>query len=305
MRLTRLDELGARPSTYLARMRVEQLIDLPRLFAVIDADPALIGAGVVYIDAQYNIVNLRRFQAVCSVVPKWLVIQEVRQPVTARAYVENIQRDAREPEMFAEIANMGLACTGAALSVLIIVAGGVTSTFSGGVATPIVYLGFAGAGAALLQCAVGVGRVYSELGGATQDDAWFHEEWFEIVSQLLDTIALLAVGVAGANMIRYLQVRKSSTGIGWSQLLRPLSRQQRKALNDELLRVRHPSLTNKQLKLAQRIGRKKKRLTPAELSQATLAMIRESLASGLTVIGSSSVQSIAVSIMESTHRDAD
>ncbi len=51
------------------RQRIESSIDLRRLFHVIDADPVLIGAGVVYIDADFNVVtrcaSSRRF-ALCS-----------------------------------------------------------------------------------------------------------------------------------------------------------------------------------------------------------------------------------------------
>ncbi|OFS75631.1 hypothetical protein HMPREF3173_06035 [Pseudomonas sp. HMSC08G10] len=162
MRLTRLDELGARPSTYLARMRIEQLIDLPRLFAVIDADPALIGAGVVYIDAQYNIVNLRRFQAVCSVVPKRVVIQELRRHVTPQQYVEQVQRGSRESRLLEEMANMGVACTGAVLSVALVIVGGGVSAVSAGLATPIMYLGMAGAVVSVVQCGIGIRRARAE-----------------------------------------------------------------------------------------------------------------------------------------------
>ena len=38
-------------SQFMARQRIESQINLPRLFAVIDADPSIVGAGVVYIDA--------------------------------------------------------------------------------------------------------------------------------------------------------------------------------------------------------------------------------------------------------------
>ena len=52
------------------RQRIESSIDLRRLFFAIDTDPGLIGAGVVYIDEAFNVVILREFQAVCSVVAK-------------------------------------------------------------------------------------------------------------------------------------------------------------------------------------------------------------------------------------------
>ncbi|WP_377736609.1 NAD synthetase [Pseudomonas guariconensis] len=298
MRLTRLDELGARPSTYLARMRIEQLIDLPRLFAVIDADPALIGAGVVYIDAQYNIVNLRRFQAVCSVVPKRVVIQELRRHVTPQQYVEQVQRGSRESRLLEEIANMGVACTGAVLSVALVIGGGGVSAVSAGLATPIMYLGMAGAVVSVVQCGIGIRRARAEYTNPGLVDRWDNDQWVLSVSRLLDAISLLAVLGSSYNMIKYLQHLRSVTGRSWSELLRPLGRQQRKALNNELLRISHPSLTKKQLKLAQQTGQMKKRLTAIEMKRVTSIQIRESLANVLGIAGNATVQSIVVSTVE-------
>lgn len=298
MRLTRLDELGARPSTYLARMRIEQLIDLPRLFAVIDADPALIGAGVVYIDAQYNIVNLRRFQAVCSVVPKRVVIQELRRHVTPQQYVEQVQRGSRESRLLEEMANMGVACTGAVLSVALVIGGGGVSAVSAGLATPIMYLGMAGAVVSVVQCGIGIRRARAEYTNPGLVDRWDNDQWVLSVSRLLDAISLLAVLGSSYNMIKYLQHLRSVTGRSWSELLRPLGRQQRKALNNELLRISHPSLTKKQLKLAQQTGQMKKRLTAIEMKRVTSIQIRESLANVLGIAGNATVQSIVVSTVE-------
>lgn len=298
MRLTRLDELGAGPSTYLARMRIEQLIDLPRLFAVIDTDPALIGAGVVYIDAQYNIVNLRRFQAVCSVVPKRVVIQELRRHVTPQQYVEQVQRGSRESRLLEEMANMGVACTGAVLSVALVIVGGGVSAVSAGLATPIMYLGMAGAVVSVVQCGIGIRRARAEYTNPGLVDRWDNDQWVLSVSRLLDAISLLAVLAGSYNMIKYLQHLRSVTGRSWSELLRPLGRQQRKALNNELLRISHPSLTKKQLKLAQQTGQMKKRLTDIEMKRVTSIQIRESLANVLGIAGNATVQSIVVSTVE-------
>ncbi|WP_139146819.1 hypothetical protein [Pseudomonas sp. HMSC08G10] len=99
-------------------------------------------------------------------------------------------------------------------------------------------------------------------------------------------------------MIKYLQHLRSVTGRSWSELLRPLGRQQRKALNNELLRISHPSLTKKQLKLAQQTGQMKKRLTDIEMKRVTSIQIRESLANVLGIAGNATVQSIVVSTVE-------
>ncbi len=57
-------------SQFMARQRIESQINLPRLFAAIDADPAIVGAGVVYIDADFNVVTLREFQPISQHCPQ-------------------------------------------------------------------------------------------------------------------------------------------------------------------------------------------------------------------------------------------
>lgn len=42
------------PSQVMARQRIEARINTRKLFAAIDADPAIVGAGVVYIDADFT-----------------------------------------------------------------------------------------------------------------------------------------------------------------------------------------------------------------------------------------------------------
>ncbi len=61
------------PSQFMARQRIESQINLPRLFAAIDADPGIVGAGVVYIDAEFNVVTLREFKPICSIRPKRII----------------------------------------------------------------------------------------------------------------------------------------------------------------------------------------------------------------------------------------
>lgn len=65
------------PSAHLTtRQWVESNIDLRKLFAAVDADPTIVGAGVVYLDAQLRAIVLREFQPICSVAPKKVILRE-------------------------------------------------------------------------------------------------------------------------------------------------------------------------------------------------------------------------------------
>ncbi|OCT29487.1 hypothetical protein [Pseudomonas putida] len=290
--------VGRSPSAHSARERLETLINLSKLFASLDQDPTLIGVGVVYIDANYNIIPLRKFRSLCSIVPRWLVLHEMRVVTTAESYAEQVQQDTRISQVFSEAANAGLACAGAVISAFVFVFGGAMTPFSAGTSTVLFYVGLAGTIAGGAQCLVGVGRTVLEVIDPAGKDALNDDFWFRITSQLLDAVSLLAVIGAPFNAIRYFQIRKSATGLPWHALTRAMSRQQRRALTVELLRVRHPSLTAKQIKLAQRNNEMRKRYSSLEVNHATRTMVYESIAGALSVGGSGTVQSIVASLVQ-------
>lgn len=82
--------------------RVESSIDLRRLFAVIDADPAIAGAGVVYLDAQLWLVTLREFQPICSVLPKRVILREMPRSMARLDFVRRLENEPRESQLVCE-----------------------------------------------------------------------------------------------------------------------------------------------------------------------------------------------------------
>ena len=70
-------------SQFMARQRIESEVDLPRLFAIIDADPGIVGAGVVYIVADFNVITLREFKPIRSIKPKRIILCEAQKYITS------------------------------------------------------------------------------------------------------------------------------------------------------------------------------------------------------------------------------
>jgi len=102
------------PSTHrTTRQRIESSLDLRRLFFAIDADPTLIGAGVVYIDGDFNVVVLREFQAICSVRPIKVVLREAPRYVGPVEFKRMLEHEPRESEWIAEALRTTVTCTGA------------------------------------------------------------------------------------------------------------------------------------------------------------------------------------------------
>lgn len=281
-----------------ARQRVESLINLPKLFAAIDADPAIVGAGVVYIDAEFNIVTLREFRPICSIRPKRVVLREINKYQTPDQYTEQLQNNARESKVIKEAVNTSLACAGAVLGWIVVVSGSIAAPFSAGASLVLTYIGTAAAAASTVQCIVGGVRTVREVTDPAANDKLDGEAWYQSVSLVLDGVSLLGVGASTLTTIKYLRVLKAQTGRSWYELGKTLSRQQRKALTNELLSLKYPELTAKQLKLAQAAGTLTKRYTPTQVSHATQTMIKDSVSALFGFVGNSQIQSVAVGLYE-------
>ncbi|WP_372822531.1 hypothetical protein ACCE15_09620 [Pseudomonas parafulva] len=119
-----LSLLGASPSSYFLRQRIERLVDLQKLYDTIDRDPVIVGAAVVYIDVDYNILTLREFLPLCRTSPLKIVFQEQTAVITAEAYVERTYESGRPSEVLTEALNMGLACSTVIISGIVFILGG-------------------------------------------------------------------------------------------------------------------------------------------------------------------------------------
>ncbi|NIF17296.1 NAD synthetase [Pantoea sp. Cy-639] len=288
----------ANSSQQFARQRIQARINLPQMFAAIDADPRIVGAGVVYIDAHYNIVTLREFQPICSIRPKRVILREIKKYQTPDQYTQQLQHNPRESRVVKEAINTSLSCAGAVIGWFVVFSGTIAAPFSGGTSLVLTYVGGAAATASSIQCGIGVMRTVREVTNPAANDALDENQWYQAASMVLDGVSLLGVGASGLTTLKYLQVHKAATGRSWLELSKTLSRQQRKALTEELLSIKHPSLTAKQLKLQQVAGTLPKRYTPTEISHATQTLLRDSLGATLGLAGSATMQSIAVGLYE-------
>uniref|UniRef100_UPI0035A5D93B NAD synthetase n=1 Tax=Pseudomonas fluorescens TaxID=294 RepID=UPI0035A5D93B len=288
----------ANHSQFLARQRIQGQINLPQMCSAIDADPQIAGAGLVYIDAECNIVTLREFQPICSIRPKRVILREVKKYMTPDQYTQELQHSPRESRLVKEAVNTTLSCAGAFIGWVVVFSGTIAAPFSAGASLVLTYVGGAAAAASSIQCGIGVMRTVREVTNPAANDALDAQEWYQAASLVLDGVSLLGVGASGLTTIKYLRVHKAATGRSWVELVKSLSRQQRKALTDELLSLKHPSLTAKQLKLQQAAGTVVKRYTPTQISHATRTLIRDSLGATFGLGGSGTVQSIAVGLYE-------
>jgi len=276
-----------------ARQRVEGKVDLPRLFRAIDADPAIAGAGVVYIESDFTVVTLREFRVICSILPKKVVLREAPRHIAPLEFIRELETQPRESRLVMEMVNTSLSCSGAIL--------GWTVAFTAGASLAVAGIGATAAAASTVQCVVGVARTYYELNDPAANDVMDNEEWYRYAMPVLDAVSLLGAGASTLTTLRLLQARKASTGKSWYELSKGLTRQQRSALTKELLSLKHPHLSNKLLKLRQRSEELVKRYTTTEINHATVTQIRDALGASMGFTSSAlsgNIRTLALGLYE-------
>ncbi|SDR31300.1 hypothetical protein SAMN04490186_5002 [Pseudomonas grimontii] len=283
------------------RQRIESSIDLRRLFFAIDSDPVLIGAGVVYIDENFNVVTLREFQAICSVRPIKVVLREAPRSVGAVEFKRMLEHEPRESKLVAEALGTAVTCGGAVLSWIVVTSGVMLMPFTAGTSVVITFIGQAALAASITQCIVGLGRTSVEAFAPQYLDQLDNEAWYQAVDATLDAIASLGVATSAWTTIKTVNTATKVTGKPLRQVLKGLNRQERAKLNDELLRLQDPRLTLKLLKVKQANRVLPKRISATEMQLATVNHIRDALAATLGFASSSmpgNIKTLAIGIYE-------
>ncbi|CRM02922.1 hypothetical protein [Pseudomonas sp. 31 R 17] len=290
------------PSAHLAtREWIESSIDLRKLFAAIDADPAIVGAGVVYLDAQMRAIVLREFQPICSVAPKKVLLREAPGYVGRVEFARRLANEPRESQVAFEAVNTALACTSAVISWLVIAGGLALSPFTFGGSGVAAAISVVGASASTFQCALGIRRTRNEFVDPALNDELDRNEWYQAITIGLDAASLLGAGNTAMSTIRMVSTLKKATGKNTHQVLKGLNRQERVKLTRELLSINHPDMTRKMIKLKQMAGEIPKRYTSAEVKHGTLLQMLDALGAVSAVAGSvraGNIRIIAVGLYE-------
>ncbi|MBA1296166.1 NAD synthetase [Pseudomonas lurida] len=286
---------------HTTRQRIENSIDLRRLFFAIDSDPVLIGAGVVYIDEDFNVVTLREFRAMCSVQPIKVVLREAPRYVGPVEFKRMLEHEPRESRLVSEALNTAVTCAGAILSWVVISSGFALMPFTAGTSAVISFVGQAAAVAGTAQCIAGVLRTGSEAAFPEFNDYLDSASWYQDATVVLDGVALLGVSTSMLVTVKAITTTTSVSGKSVRQALKGLTRQERTKLNDELLSIRDPRLTPKLLKLEKAKGRLPKRISAAKMQHATATHIMDVLAATLSFTSSATngnVRTLAIGIYE-------
>ncbi|MDN2660276.1 hypothetical protein OW491_10680 [Neptunomonas sp. CHC150] len=279
--------------------RLEISLDKQRLFSAIDADPALSGAGVVYVDSRLNVITLREFEPVCRIKPIKVVIREPLQALSDQQFIAT-SKDPRESKMVMEAISTGLACAGMAFSIIAIFTSAAAIPVTGGTSSAMTYVAYTAALATGAQCINGAARVTMEAVAPSRLDALDSEEWYSTVMIALDVISLAGVAVSGYQMIKYVKVLNSE-GQSVRTVLQGLNRTERKRLTEEIIRQNRPGVSNKMRKMLQAQGVYPIRYAADRLQRTTVSQIYDSFAALLAFTGSAGsgvVRQLSINVYE-------
>lgn len=284
------------------RQRLTSLLDLPTLYRTIDADPAIVGAGVVYIGSDYQVTVLREFSPLCSIKPKRVILREVAGPImSADQYAQLAARSPRESQLWREASGMALACGGAVIGVIVAKAGVATAPLSAGSSLAVSYIAYTAAAASGVQCANGLWRTYKELTHPADNDYYDTLSWYQAMTLALDGISLVGAGSTTFGTVKTVMTIKSTTGRHLTDILRHMSRQERAKLTNEVLRLQNPRHSREMIRLKQLAGNLLKRFSNPQLRRDILIQLADQMGAVLAVNGSGlagNINHIVIAIYE-------
>ena len=279
-------------------------INQKKLFQDIDSIPELYGAAVVYIDRHYTMTELRPFVPSCSLNPIKVVLREPPNLMNQKqfaAHLKGSQGNIRESQLVGEVAGTVLSCGAAFLGWFVVFGSGAAIPLTGGTSSAITYLAIAASTASTLQCFNGGYRTYKERTNPDQNDSLDSQEWYQNATAALDVISIAGAAAAGAATLKMVKLLMATSGKSSLSILKGLTRSERKRLTQDIIRLNHPSVSNKILKRMIRSGHFPKRYNGIQITQSLKLQLKDAVGASMSFTGSGlsgTVNTVAVGIYE-------
>jgi len=295
-----MDELAcAKDSTMEARLlpfqnsfaqnqlkaRLAYTLDQEKLFKAIDSDPALTGAGVVFIDERGTTVTLREFEQICLFNPVRVVLRELPSRISAIDYISEVKNTPRESRFVSEAVGAAVSCGAAVIGWFVVFTSSAAIPFSGGGSAVFSVMAYGAATASSLQCGNSLMRTRNEVTSPHINDELDSEEWYQNATLALDVISLAGASASGLITVRGVKLLRSQ-GITTRKALEGLSRQERRRLSREIARSNVPGISNQTLKVMERAGKIERRFSNAAIKKTTMRQIKDSIGATLSFTGS-------------------
>lgn len=258
---------------------------------------------MIFIDANLTHVVLRDFQPLCRLHPVTIILREPPPTYNVSSYAGKLAQDKRESELVGEVAAMTLSCGAAIISWIVVLGSGAAIPISGGSSAAVTYLGYAAGIASTAQCFNGAGRTYLEISNPKEKDWLDSQEWYTNASLAVDVISVAGALASGAAVIKTVQLAKQASHKSTTEILKGLTRAERKRLTKEILKSNNPKIPAKVIKQLVSAGKYPKMLSQSQVSQALSLKIKEAVGACLSFSGSAmsgSLRTLAVGVYEQT-----
>lgn len=169
-----------------------------------------------------------------------------------------------------------------------ILGSGIAIPFTGGTSAALTYLGYAAATASAVQCANGSLRSYAEIKNPQLNDWLDSKEWYTNTAMAVDAVSLAGVGASTVMLARIGQTLKSASSRSTIEVLKGMTRAERKRLTQEIIKLNHPGVSGKVMKSLIAGGKYPKRYTQGQISQALTLKVQEAVGASISFIGSAS-----------------
>jgi hypothetical protein len=257
--------------------------ELANFYVALDQVSDLRGAGVAYVGD--GICATLRHSAHWSGLSTYVILQEGEIDGNATPDAATVKKN--KPSLAVELVGLGLNCGGAVLSWMALLGEGAAAPVSGGTSLALTVVTYTAAVATTAQCANSLIR--------SADVKFHHAEWtewldsqqyYQLTSDALDGISLVGAAAAGALTVKMvLALRKASTR-SFLQILKGLSRAERKRLTQEMIRMQVPGISNSAMKATIRAGNFPARFTAAQIGQGIFNQLRDAISATLAFTGS-------------------
>jgi hypothetical protein len=265
------------------------------LFSAVDSIPCLQGAGIGYLDDKSSQI-LRTPRSALFEMELWVVFEEEHfqkslPPLPSSTEV-NSQWGKRFGDLFVN-------CTGAILAGVAATSGVAAAPITGGASTIVTVVAGAAAIAGAAQCGISIGQVALEFTDPGANARFLDEEdWFKSTGYVLDGMQLL--GIVSAAPALYKNVgkvlkMKQVTGKSIPQLLKGLSRQERKLIAEEVAKY-GKGMSRKEWKRLVRAGAFPKIFSQNAITAAVKIQLLESAGNALGLYSSAKSGNIGLII---------
>jgi cell division inhibitor SulA len=131
------------------------------------------------------------------------------------------------------------------------------------------------------------------------------QEWYQNTTIALDVISIAGAAAAGAATLKATKLLMANSGKSTLSILKGLSRAERKRLTQDIIRLNHPSVSNRVLKSMVKNGRYPKRFSGLKITQSLQLQLKDAVGASMSFAGSAlsgNVNSLAVGIYEELDR---